>query len=379
MRLTSLRGIASLVVLLHHAMLLFRVDGRNDTLGLPLQLSDHWLLCQQTLLIVFNGQAAVTLFFVLSGCVLSLSLQHSPTFSPSQIFGFYIKRAFRILPTLWFAVLISLLLLPYASGSHVDAISTRWMETAYSRSPSPYEFAKHLIGMDSFLNQPLWSLFIELFYSAIFPAIFLLTCGGARAIAMIATSIIALFLPFAVNRELNFFLLAFVLGSALANVTPTQKLFSRAALIALLSAATFSLLAARRILEPIGAPTSIVVFFETLASAGIIYLVLFVDKGLRWLKNSTLVHLGNISFSLYLLHFPALFVIARWYENFVGVDFITVYPILSNAVVGIVTALVVIPFATLTFNWLELPLQQFGRRLAGKLNDLPSAVGPRPR
>jgi peptidoglycan/LPS O-acetylase OafA/YrhL len=376
MRLTSIRGIASIVVLLHHAMLLFRVDGRSDTLGVPLQLSDHGLLLQQILLILFNGQAAVTLFFVLSGYVLSLSLQRLPSFSASEIVGFYLKRAFRILPTLWLAVLISLFLLPYCSGSHVDMISTRWMEMAYSRSPSPYELAKHLVGMDSFLNQPLWSLFVELFYSAMFPAIFLLTRGSARAIAMVVLSIFALFLPFPVKRDLNYYLLAFVLGSAVANLAPAQTQLSRASGVVFLSAATLLLLAARRILEPVGTPASIVVLLETFASAGIIYSVLFMDKSLRWLNGSPLVHLGNVSFSVYLLHFPALFVVARWYEYFVGIKFIALHPISSDAIVGIITVLMIVPIATLTFRRFELPTQQFGRRLAGKLNDLHGSVRP---
>jgi peptidoglycan/LPS O-acetylase OafA/YrhL len=369
MRLTSIRGIASIIVLLHHAMLLFRVDGRDDTLSLPLQLSDPWLLLQQLLLILFNGQAAVTLFFVLSGCVLALSLQRSPVGLPSTIAGFYIKRAFRIMPTLWLAVLISFLLLPYNRGAHVDAISTRWMEIAYSRSPSLYEFARHLIGLDSFLDQPLWSLFVELFYSAAFPAIFLLTRGNARSVGMIVTSIIGLLLPFQVIRDLNYFLLAFVLGSAIANRAPETSLSPVTGTV-FFGFACLLLLATRRVLEPIGGPAPIIIFFETCGAAAIIYLVLHMDKSFRWLNSSALVHLGNISFSLYLLHFPLLFVIARWFENVADVGFIRAHPIASNLMVGAITAACVVPIATLTFQLFELPTQQFGRALARKVYDL---------
>jgi peptidoglycan/LPS O-acetylase OafA/YrhL len=366
-RLTSIRGVASLIVVFHHAMLLFRVEGLGDTLRLPLQISDHKLLVQQVLLIAFNGQAAVLLFFVLSGCVLSLSLQSASVRTTPTIIGFYIKRLFRLFPTLWFAVLVSLLLLPYNRGAHNDQIATEWMQLANSRSPSLLQVGRHLVGVDSFLDQPIWSLFIELFYSALLPAIFLLTCQLKRTIAMLTFAAFALFSPMPVFRDLHYYLLAFVIGSAIANMATPPRRLGPVSVTTLLAVASLFLLGARRILDPLNVPLSVVIWIETWSAAAIIYLVQFTGVARRLLEHRALGFVGEISYSIYLLHFPLIFVVAGWFEGCAGGDFIATHPISADCIVGGVTAVITIPIAAAASRWIERPFQKLGRTLASRV------------
>ena len=75
------RGIASIVVLLHHLVLAFKPK-LDEAYPLGLQFTP--------LYVAINGGAAVSFFFVLSGFVLSLSLIQSP--SRSRLATSVVKR-----------------------------------------------------------------------------------------------------------------------------------------------------------------------------------------------------------------------------------------------------------------------------------------------
>jgi len=107
---TSLRGVACLAVVGTHVWTIFDLHrlilGRYGSSSLEEFIST---LVDRTL----NGQAAVEIFFVLSGCVLALSLQTvSDGPDRSWIKAFYIKRLFRIYPALWVSIALTLCLWP---------------------------------------------------------------------------------------------------------------------------------------------------------------------------------------------------------------------------------------------------------------------------
>lgn len=94
--LQSIRGIAAIVVLLHHASFLFAT-------------TPHFRYWSE---VVLNAHAAVMLFFVLSGYVLSRSLS-GPELDLKRIGEFYLARAFRIYPALWLACVVGLIYLAF--------------------------------------------------------------------------------------------------------------------------------------------------------------------------------------------------------------------------------------------------------------------------
>ncbi len=97
-RLESLRGVAALMVAIGHSFLVLEMSG-------PL-----WRLVKASF-IVFNGRAAVTLFFVMSGYVLGLSLKRSREPFWRGTLTFMFRRFFRIYPALIVTTLVFYLFL----------------------------------------------------------------------------------------------------------------------------------------------------------------------------------------------------------------------------------------------------------------------------
>src|ERR1700733_11347309 len=91
--LHSIRGIAALVVAVGHALVYYQTPQWFRAIGLT-----------------FNGRAAVVLFFVLSGFVLTKSLRSMPV-QLKPLSDYYIRRFFRLYPALWFASAMALLYL----------------------------------------------------------------------------------------------------------------------------------------------------------------------------------------------------------------------------------------------------------------------------
>jgi len=83
--LQSLRGIAAVTVMIGHCFISYGPS------ALLMGLSCF-----------FNGRAAVAVFFVLSGYVLTRSLQKS-RFDGAAVLGFYVRRGFRLYPAIWVA------------------------------------------------------------------------------------------------------------------------------------------------------------------------------------------------------------------------------------------------------------------------------------
>ncbi len=100
-QLDGLRGYAALAVVFFHSIffdptMAGRVLGRDFS-----ELKDWYDLLAKLLLIIFNGQTAVVIFFILSGAVLFESLRQREKGSISSVVGkFLIRRFFRIYPAL---------------------------------------------------------------------------------------------------------------------------------------------------------------------------------------------------------------------------------------------------------------------------------------
>src|SRR5262245_27458566 len=82
-RLESLRGVAAMTVAIGHSFRVVQGDGVQAVAGTWIDRA-------------FNGNAAVTLFFVLSGYVLGLSLRNASSISVRSAGAFGVRRFFRI-------------------------------------------------------------------------------------------------------------------------------------------------------------------------------------------------------------------------------------------------------------------------------------------
>ena len=166
--LDGLRGVAAVVVLIHHALLTVPFLARAYYPDLPPvpKGSLAWWLTYSPLHLAWAGTEAVFLFFVLSGFVVTLPALRSPSF---DWVAFYPRRIVRIYGPVAVAVafgLVAVLLVPRFNERALG----HWMnQRPNDISVSDVLSDLTLIDGTSGLVSPLWSLQWELLFSAFLP------------------------------------------------------------------------------------------------------------------------------------------------------------------------------------------------------------------
>ena len=113
-QLDGLRGFAALAVAVHHTLL-----GMGHPKALELwyatiqSLGDGYSIATKIALILFPGDVAVAIFFILSGAVLFNSLMHETRPLPSASVNFIYRRILRIYPALFISLMVYFFALPY--------------------------------------------------------------------------------------------------------------------------------------------------------------------------------------------------------------------------------------------------------------------------
>ena len=228
--LDSLRGVAALVVVLHHCLLVYA--SRSPSPAFDLHPTPWSWLDQTPLRITTVGHSAVLVFFALSGFVLTLALGGRP----QTYLQFALKRLARIWPPLAFAVSVSAILYMVVRP-HPLPLSAWFADASWRDPPSLRLLFEHLILSDrqrwQGLDNVIWSLSPEVRMSLAFPLIVLLVrrAAWATAVAAVAISAVAALLapfyaaswPFDPLTTLQYTYL-FALGAVLAThrlrVTP---------------------------------------------------------------------------------------------------------------------------------------------------------------
>ncbi|WP_041247468.1 acyltransferase family protein [Komagataeibacter medellinensis] len=363
-QLTSLRGVACLVVLFGHAIQVFRYS--QPSRPAP-QAALHDLMTY-----AFNAEAAVVLFFVLSGCVLSLSLQKYTHMTGRIIGSFYIKRLFRIYPLLWFSIILAIVSMVIARGLVADGVFVGWLSRNLQTPVSIWNTIASITGMFTRYNGPMWSLRVELMYSVVFPLLFMLVrARRLRVVTLVALAAIAL-LP--VPHEVGtVFALCFGLG-ALIPLLPTA-LPRRHGLYALLGVAV--LLYDRYALAPLNLPERIPDMIETVAAFVVIRDLYASGRQYRLLLSKPVIAVGELSYGIYLLHLPVMLIVFSVAARVWGAPVMLSHPSFTQFTLGIATVVLTTALAALTYALLELPLHNLGRHLGRAILN-PAAASIRP-
>ena len=137
--------------------------------------------------VVFNGSLGVYIFFVISGYLITRLLLHErQTRGGISMSGFYLKRAFRILPPLY--VYVGVLALLSAAGR---LALTRWDIVS-----ALFFFHNYAIGSTCWAIEHFWSLSVEEQFYLIWPVILILCLrlqgrrGNDRAAAIAVAAIV---------------------------------------------------------------------------------------------------------------------------------------------------------------------------------------------
>lgn len=298
------------------------------------------------------GFLGVALFFVISGFVIAHTAQRETRTS------FAIKRSFRILPPLWVAILLALVL------GHVEA--GMYGPNSVSQMPLSHVIMS-LFLVDVFFGVPRgvldvgWTLSIEAVFYAhallLLPvlrtrpalaATVLLVWGVAGTWALTLASDASGISTLLRVREMIHYLPLFAIGilAAAQQGGLARPWHVICGAFAGLAAYQYNVLAMKpwalqdAQLFPVQAAYAVAIFF-LVAGYGA---HLKVPPALSWA--------GDVSYSLYLVHVPVGFFVAAYVAQHLGAT--------AAIVSGVAASLAV---ATLFHRWIEIPSQRAGRKL----------------
>lgn len=365
--LDGLRGLAALVVVLHHCSLLHPSVAAIYLLGAPPPEpgTPLWVLTGTPLQLLVSGQEAVLVFFALSGLVVAL-----PALRPGfDWFAYLPRRLVRLLLPVAASVLLGALIV-LATRPDPARSSSLWVSASIG-SPDPRSV---LIDLDllygSFaLNNPLWSLRWELVFSILLGAyvvVGLLARGRRGLVLAVAGAVAVMIVGRGIDHDPLYYLAVFLLGTVLAvRLDDVRRLDSlttgwrRTALWTLGVVVALVALCARWVIWPLvpGATSAFSPSGDATAVASALGAAMIVLIAAGWPAASRVlewrpVHwLGRVSFSLYLVHVPILVGVGalvgpeRWW---------------LTALLAVPTALVV---AELFARFVEQPSHRLSKRV----------------
>ncbi len=378
----QLRGWAILSVLLAHFSLLNQVLA-----SLPWRVTNP-------------GYLGVELFFVISGFVVTRSLQ-------AHGWGmrhFVVRRAFRLYPAILVFLALCLVVWGATRGWEADALPRRlfggeasaFLRQAFGVLTGTLTFG---YGPEPYVFAAMWSLTIEFqFYAALALLAAALALAGrqaatARAVAWLAVLVVAGYqlarlpllwgAPALGPRALLLWRFDFLAAGVLVALAPAgwrQRLaLARPGLVAVLAVAVAMLAlagfrhplaataaGARNWLELLGYPFALLGFAWALAAAAEA-----ADAGVgRTVLGRAMLWLGDRSYSLYLLHFPVLALL--WMALWLAAPGVTNLPWSYAMVQAVLGGALCCAAAAWCYRWVERP----GISLAGRLLRRGRALSP---
>ena len=378
----GLRALACLLVVWHHTTQRFNPEK-----------SATWI--QGIHFFGMRGEVGVSLFFVLSGCLLSLPFWDSfvnGNRAPSLKF-YAINRAARIIPAYWFNLLFCTLVAFWTFDQNINW----WRLISGLLFVNSYHYTSFFPAE---LNGPLWSIGLEVSCYVLLPAVLFLIIKSTKRIYVAIGGMIGYIFalqilnPWIINSfmtsnkgkgwqygltggakqwlpywNIDTFFTQFLCGSLAALIIVTFR--ARGMLKSSsfdLSAVVFAIAAIWLVavqLEP-GAPNSFtkqpyMAPFFAILMAGVIVSTSFSTKVSRFLDNKLFQWIAKMSFSIYLWHMFLIVIIERKFlSNYIYYGLTDVYEwvvISSIVLIGSIT------IAAISWRFLESPILKSARKL----------------
>lgn len=338
--LDSLRGVAALAVAYHHTMDAFSNIPNN-----------------KGFIDAFAGKSSVFFFFLLSGFVLSKSLNKELYLTKRILVGYLFRRIFRIYPVVFLSLIFSIILTKILIFP-IDWNNGNWLENCHVAIQNFYgwtNYTKAFLVNDFVLNPPLWSIRVELICSLMLPFMVILFKKYQLAIIPVGV-LLASYLEWGTGFPK--FMFVFYLGYLIERLSPSFNKISKKH--------TMYFLLIGFIMLIISCQHSFDFFFDSIVLAIILAVLVPCNwpKLMSILQISPLKTLGRISYSFYLLHFPLLYFSWACFKLHYP-SFIDLQPsIIPAAVLFITSVLVTFPLAYLSEKYIEAPFNLFGHRIA---------------
>jgi peptidoglycan/LPS O-acetylase OafA/YrhL len=287
-----------------------------------------------------------------------------------DIGSFYLKRGFRIYPALFLACAVGLAYWLLFRGQPFGSLVDEWFTDSHYRSDaSPTSIVLTFLGLDRTLPLPIWSIFVELLGSLLLP--FLVIAQRWRPAAFwVLVALLAIYslLGPSLRMSAGVYLVDFALGSSIAlwGTAATSWLSRRAGILGLVSAASLLFMTFVRQVGPwpfdLAYHHPVPALLEAAAATLLIACLVAPGGAPRFLLSRPLVFLGDISYSLYLLHLPVLALLAGIGGDMLGLPLFTADPNLASAALLLLVLMICIPLAALSYRYIELPGIALGRQ-----------------
>ncbi|AXK18419.1 acyltransferase [Bacillus sp. COPE52] len=313
--LDSIRGLAALTVVFGHFCLMLP-SLPNSIKFSPLRF-------------LWAGGEAVIVFYVLSGFVLSMALYHSKT----NYWGYLIKRFVRIYIPYYFWIIVTFALFILFSPYEVVGLRD-WFYDRWQGSITKLDILNHFVLLNNFFtenyNPVIWSLAQEMRISIVFPLLFLLfyKLNWKKSILFaLSFSLISVFLNMLhIGKAEGFYngyadtlhftsmfmvgMLLFKYQEKLIYSYRNMKKFKKGFLIALgIILYLYSIL-----IYGLSRNDTTFLLKDWGVVMGVSIFIIMAMSNLKvkaFLNKSVFVYLGEISYSIYLCHFPIMMVLFK--------------------------------------------------------------------
>jgi peptidoglycan/LPS O-acetylase OafA/YrhL len=356
----ALRGIAAMSVLIYHVVghrfsIVFGAAEQPRGIFDPLTID---AVVSAIVTTIFDGSAAVVLFFVISGFVLAASLEKTPLPTSATYLGFMLRRLFRLMPAVWLSLGVMMAILCY-----YNAMPPLWtMINAFWLGDGIFA-----------LNQPLWNIRVELAISAVFPLLLFANWLGGRRDSLTLALVLTVMTWYGDLPNLFLYLLAFQLGIMLPGfgapmiraVPPRMRIW--------LFAIAFAIFSASFNLMRLGVWDELI--WLVIKSFAAFYILSHVVYGpqMKFLHSGWARQLGNISFGIYLFHGPLMFVVFSVLHGWLPAEFMSqTVSFGCVALIGVLPATLLL--AWVSYRWVERPCIRWGRSLAETVPRLSPAL-----
>lgn len=345
-------------------------------------------LLTKLLLVAANGRAAVSLFFVLSGLVLGLTLRKADksqaafalkTFT-SRFGIFAVRRLFRICPAMIVGGLLMTSYLLWVYQPPPGLLESPWFRlqdyfTKWSGHFTMTEWLRCMTLVETDLNPVTWTLRIEILCSLLLPALHAISKQlSARGRLGLLTSLVVLAV-LTPDRGWAEMIFMFYLGYLLPEIGPRCSLWLKTHAkgnVALLSLATVVGLASKHAWGVLFKPGVLAEGF----AATCVLIALLEGPELRLfriLDKPFTLFLGRVSYSFYLLHPLALFLVAQWTYTRVSQHDLIAHSMLFGLLWVPLSLLLTLPAAWALHRWVELPGIRLGKQVTAPRLPAPSA------
>jgi peptidoglycan/LPS O-acetylase OafA/YrhL len=319
--LDSLRGLAAMIVCLHHFLFI-------NTSHLQVYKGQTWY---DTLFRISEyNKEAVLFFFVLSGFSIGLSLKNKVPDSPETINEYIYRRFKRLLPVYILALLFTLISGLVMHQVHLPNYSAwnmlgniLFLQTADIVEGSwfiPYGF-----------NGPLWSLSFEFFFYCFFPLVYLINRKYLSKINILVKYGVLLVLSvaaFAVNKIFFVpyfaFFTSFIiwLSGYLASRTYLKGETYHLLFAGVFAFGVLYLTAGRHFLSS----NTLAFICKGLLMGAVFYMITFFSKSETtqtifkwpvWILNKIFNYIGKGSYATYALHYPLMLMLRYFHVNII--------------------------------------------------------------